>query len=449
MTPSSDERTLGYETPVDRALSLFAEGEHQQALRWVLPLLEEQPLSAQALLTTAKLLGALGRNGSALEGFTESAQRAARSGHLALAAAACAEATQLGADVSGLLAEVATQFCRDSALLTDAPTPPELHPAKPDFKPFPQGPNSSKLLERAENALFTAVAISEQERAQKPARKLGKQPLFSALSKEGLRATLGALDVQTVAAGTVLIKQGDAGERAFVLARGELEVQRSGRDQQPPTLLARLGAGCLFGEMALLSRSPRSASVVARRPSIVLSASKTALDQLAAEQSEIGSVLAEFCRKRMFDNLIRTSPVLSELSTRERTRVLKRFTTRTFEAGHCLIRQGERTAGLFLLASGSVQIVHHQGDDRTVVAQLSVGDMVGEVSAILRRESNADVLTQTPTVALYLPSDELLELVREHPRLLLSLYELAVAREVETDYLALQAASSVDESVLI
>ena len=52
-------------------------------------------------------------------------------------------------------------------------------------------------------------------------------------------------------------------------------------------LLARLTGGSLFGEMALLSRAPRAASVVARRPSILLVGRKDALDAVAERESEV------------------------------------------------------------------------------------------------------------------------------------------------------------------
>ena len=72
------------------------------------------------------------------------------------------------------------------------------------------------------------------------------------------------VDDAELPAGSVLMEEGKPGREAFVIIEGEAEVAVHG------TVVARLGAGEVIGEMALLDHSPRSATVVATTPLKVL-----------------------------------------------------------------------------------------------------------------------------------------------------------------------------------
>ena len=89
-------------------------------------------------------------------------------------------------------------------------------------------------------------------------------PLFELCSKRDLRRIAALADERDVAAGTDLIREGEPGSEFYVVVDGEVEVRRRGRR------VARLGPGSFVGEIALLSRSPRTATVVATTPLRVL-----------------------------------------------------------------------------------------------------------------------------------------------------------------------------------
>jgi len=64
-------------------------------------------------------------------------------------------------------------------------------------------------------------------------------------------------DHVTVAAGDLLVSEGAAGAEFFVIIDGRARVERHGRE------VATLGPGTFFGDLALLDRAPRNASVIA------------------------------------------------------------------------------------------------------------------------------------------------------------------------------------------
>jgi CRP-like cAMP-binding protein len=92
-------------------------------------------------------------------------------------------------------------------------------------------------------------------------------PLFELCSKRDLRRIASLADECRIEPGTELIREGEPGTEFYVVVDGEVDVRRRGRR------VARLGAGSFVGEIALLSRSPRTATVVAATPLRVLAIS--------------------------------------------------------------------------------------------------------------------------------------------------------------------------------
>src|ERR1700694_1367285 len=104
---------------------------------------------------------------------------------------------------------------------------------------------------------------------------LAKTWLFSNCSSRELSKIARASDEITVPPGKVLCEEGKPGREFFWIVSGTAAVKRHGRK------IATLGPGQYFGEMALLDRLPRSASVV----------SETEMDLLVLSQAAFNGVL--------------------------------------------------------------------------------------------------------------------------------------------------------------
>jgi hypothetical protein len=83
-------------------------------------------------------------------------------------------------------------------------------------------------------------------------------PLFAALPPPTLESLARALDPVDVPAGVEVVRQGDAGDRYYVISEGELDVIADGN------IVARVGRGDGVGEIALMYDVPRTATVRAR-----------------------------------------------------------------------------------------------------------------------------------------------------------------------------------------
>jgi CRP/FNR family cyclic AMP-dependent transcriptional regulator len=113
---------------------------------------------------------------------------------------------------------------------------------------------------------------------------LAEVPLFSALSRKEMALVARRAEDVTVDAGRVLVSEGSTGSEFFVILSGTAKVSRRGRK------VATLGPGAAFGELALLDKAPRNATVTA----------ETDMELVVLGQREFGGLLDEvpgFARK--------------------------------------------------------------------------------------------------------------------------------------------------------
>lgn len=126
---------------------------------------------------------------------------------------------------------------------------------------------------------------------------LRKVPLFADISPEVLARLEHRMRRREFAPRAVIVREGSAENAAFLVVSGRVAVRRKDPDSGIDFLLAELGEGEMFGEMALLTRKPRAASVVALEPTTCAVLEQAELDQLLAEHPSLGrgimAVLAE------------------------------------------------------------------------------------------------------------------------------------------------------------
>lgn len=102
----------------------------------------------------------------------------------------------------------------------------------------------------------------KQQRNQPVAEALATTSLFRVLTDEGIAAAVGSGLSRTYSVGQIICHQGDLGEHLYVVIEGLTKVVFTS-ERGDEMVLNILGPGEIFGELALLDGSPRSASVVA------------------------------------------------------------------------------------------------------------------------------------------------------------------------------------------
>jgi CRP-like cAMP-binding protein len=135
-----------------------------------------------------------------------------------------------------------------------------------------------------------------------------RAPLFTALDDAAASTLRESMTQVKVSKGHTLFKEGDAGDRLFVVVEGKLKLGTSSGDGRE-NLLSILGPGDMFGELSLFDPGPRTATATAVTDSRVLA---LANDQVIGWVTAHPQVSLQLL-KRLARRLRRTNEVLADL----------------------------------------------------------------------------------------------------------------------------------------
>ncbi|MDX6409166.1 MAG: family transcriptional regulator, cyclic receptor protein [Gaiellaceae bacterium] len=124
-----------------------------------------------------------------------------------------------------------------------------------------------------------------------------KVPLFSKLSKKGLEEVAHIADELDLPQGKVMAEEGDRGREFFVLLEGQADVTKGDRS------INTMKQGDFFGEIALVTKMPRTASVTATTDVRVLVITERDFSSLLKHSEDVGRAVAEALAERVAPDL--------------------------------------------------------------------------------------------------------------------------------------------------
>jgi signal transduction histidine kinase len=129
---------------------------------------------------------------------------------------------------------------------------------------------------------------------------LRKSPLFQGLSDRELQKLTDMAEPVSLRAGDVLIRQGEVGDCAYVVIKGDFEVQK--QTGQSLIKIDVRNPGDVVGEMALLSRAPRNATLIAKTDGEVLRIPQEAFEQLLESSTTAAMAVLHWVMSRLTQN---------------------------------------------------------------------------------------------------------------------------------------------------
>lgn len=382
--------------------------------------LSEAPADWGAWLEVAAILGALGATDEAELAFATIGEGARVSGRVALAVACGRHLADLGSVRGPELVDQVVETYATGGPHFAFSTPPA--PDDPPSIHVPEGEPVARAKELV--AKLGTWLTARQSKQQSPA------PLLSALSKPGARALVGVMTARAFAAGTQIIEVGAPATALYWIAHGTVAVSRPKSEPRvgssgPIAQLAELHSGAFFGEIALVGGTTRSANVIASDDVWLLEIPARAVEVAAQKHPKLAEVLAFHARARLLSNLTRTSELFRALGQEDREELLGKFDSQLVPAGTTFIHEGKPNEYLWVVVAGTCA-VQASG---SVVAELTPGAAVGEISLVSGDPAVADVVALEPAVLLRLAKTDFEAVAKRHPKLLAEVEKLVVARE--------------------
>lgn len=216
--------------------------------------------------------------------------------------------------------------------------------------------------------------------------------LFSHLADEQATQVLGALVEKPIPAkGIKVIAQGDAGDYFYVVEKGNFDVHIHPSGTVQPGVegmgnkVATIGPGGSFGELALMYNAPRAATIVSTEPHSLL----WALDRITFRRILMD---AAFQRRRMYENFLEEVPLLSTLTSYERSKIADALETQKFAKGQTIISEGDIGESFFILESGTATVTKRDTGPTTILRTYKKGDYFGELALLDDKPRAASVV---------------------------------------------------------
>jgi len=283
----------------DQLDQFLARREYGLALEAISEEIKRRPENFNLLLRQAEILGQAGDRDLAIEVYRKLAQHYTDQGFFARAIAVTNKILRLDPDRQDVTRELASLMAAQQVTERNererlersvvlAPSASGRHVAIVEAAPAPAG----KAVPAPGPGPEETAAGERQAAKEREASRF-----FAAFPQAALESLLTSTCVHTFAPAEVIVREGEPGTSLFLIENGSVEVHTvdpKGR----PLVLAELGPGEFFGEVAVLTGRPRTATIQAKEPVTVIEITREQLEGIVAAHPQVREVLERFYQQR-------------------------------------------------------------------------------------------------------------------------------------------------------
>ncbi len=333
---------------------------------------------------------------------------------------------------------------RRPTLEPDAPLETlELEDIMPGTHRKPSGPVGRKPTEELFEVDIEDIEVIEDLPPAEPGRAVGGGPppipekrptttppdLFKKLGVDAMKSLVAQMSYLEKQPGEIIVRQGEKGGSLYVIIRGKVAITRetNGNTVQVSTL----SDGEFFGEMALLTDTPRVASVKAITRVEMFELSRDTLRRLIQQFPKVVPVLIGFLKDRLLEIFVKTSDLLRPVPESKRWLLARKFKLYEIKEGKVVIKEGKPSGGLMIFLAGSAVATRNRQGNTVVLGELQPGSLVGEISMLTGGPAVATVTAKSKVWLLAISQRQFKTLTSAFPQMRRYVEQLADKRRKE------------------
>ncbi|MBF0406394.1 MAG: cyclic nucleotide-binding domain-containing protein [Candidatus Riflebacteria bacterium] len=321
-------------------------------------------------------------------------------------------------------------------------------------------PSTLKIISCFSNYLNSMVpSDTDEDSWNQLASRLNSGPdfstseLFQGISQVETLRILGHAVKLSINQGDKVVRQGEMAQEAFLVLDGTFSAEIAGKNNC--LRLSTFGPGDIFGEIAHLRQTPRTADVVCLSPGKVIIINDSFIDQITASapataikiMKNLLQLLAgrlektnEMLYRHSFPDSSDEAEIFRDLQPIELTIMLDILPKKKFSANEEIFKTGDSPGSAYLVLSGELEVLHAvNGSDQLempVITRILPGSIVGELALIDNEKRSADVKSVINSEVYEFKTDIFEQLMHSYPvlghKLLMNFARLIARRTRET-----------------
>ncbi len=245
---------------------------------------------------------------------------------------------------------------------------------------------------------------------------LASLSVFRDLHESDLHWLASEVEEVALPAGAVLFQQGDPGDALYIVRSGTLQVLLV-FPTSVPQVLATIKAGEVVGEMAVLYRRARSATVSAVTAATLLKIPSSTLERLFRANPSAHTQFLEATSRRLPSLYLASVPIFAGLDADALRELDLESNWVRLAGGQTLFRQGDAPDYLYVVVRGRLEVLlEHDAGQQEMIDQLGHGACVGEMAILTGEPRTATVRAIRDSELVRFSKAELYRLLELHPR---------------------------------